>query len=757
MKKKSLSQSAFFSRRTLIGFAICLAGVTLAFLGFAANPTKSPIAPKARPDDSRRPQPDVVRMVGPVSLDRDLRTLPYIPQGGENDEDIRLTRHPRLKSGAPEKFDPVMAVRKLMAPMAMPTPIATYAGIGRPNNGCNCVPPDTNGDVGPNHYIQTVNSTFTVLDKSGNVLVAPTTFNSLFVAMGATPCGLNQNQGDPVAFYDHVADRWVISDFAFPSFPGVSFYQCFAVSKTSDPVAGGWWLYSLQVDPTNPNYLGDYPKFGLWPDAYYMTVNMFANTTTFNGVRVYALPRNDMINGIGAPNPNAVAFSIAAADIGDTYSLVPAGFRTGSPPPVGTPEYLLSVDSPATGGVTLTQVHAWRFHVDFTTPANSTFGVGAGHTQNAEITVDGFVDAFTDSSSSLVPQLGTTRLLDTLGDKIMYPLVYQNRGGVESLWAAQTVNNNQGGTGPMAIRWYQFDVTGSTIPAAPVQQQTFNNAADGLFRWMPSIAVDAQGNMVIGYSTSSSTVSPSIRYAGRLASDPPNSLAQGEATMITGGSQTGASRWGDYSMLSIDPADNSTFWQTHEYYVATSSSTWATRIGKFRFPPAALAMASSVSRKAHGGAGSFDIALPGVECRSGGVGGDYTFVFTFNNNVTSGTATVDTGVGSVSGSPVFSGNTMTVNLTGVGNAQVLTVKLAGVTDVFAQVLPDTLVNATMLIGDTNGNHLVNGTDVSQTKAQLGQPVTGSNFRTDVNANGSVNGTDVSQVKAHIGEGAGPAE
>src|SRR5262249_8251509 len=148
-----------------------------------------------------------------------------------------------------------------------------------------------------------------------------------------TPCGNIQNRGDGIVLYDHLADRWVVSDFAYPSFPGTSFYQCVGVSKTADPVAGGWWLYALQIDPSNPSFLGDYPKFGLWPDAYYFSVNMFSNNTTFNGVRVYALNRNSMLSGTGAPNPGAIAFTITPADLGDSYSLVPATFRTGSQPP----------------------------------------------------------------------------------------------------------------------------------------------------------------------------------------------------------------------------------------------------------------------------------------------------------------------------------------------------------------------------------------------------------------------------------------
>jgi hypothetical protein len=155
------------------------------------------------------------------------------------------------------------------------------------------------------------------------------------------------------------------------------------------------------------------------------------------------------------------------------------------------------------------------------------------------------------------------------------------------LWASQTVILNYP-NGPTAIRWYQMNVTGGNFPATPVQQQSWTNGSDGLWRWMPSIAVDQNGNMAIGYSTSSATQEPSIRYAGRLASDPLNNLGQGEAVMTAGGGhQTHSSgRWGDYSMLTIDPADNLSFWHTNEYYLVTSSASWFTRIGKFQFPAA---------------------------------------------------------------------------------------------------------------------------------------------------------------------------
>src|SRR5205085_2338782 len=225
----------------------------------------------------------------------------------------------------------------------------------------------------------------------------------------------------------------------------------------------------------------------------------------------------------------------------------------------------------------------------FTAPANSHFGVGARHTHDGIITVNGFVDAFDGTSGTNIVPNGTattTQYLDTLGDKLMYPLVYQNLGGTESIYSSHTVNNNQGGTGPTAIRWYQFNVTGNTIATSPVQQQSFNNGGDGLWRAMPSINVDHEGNVSIGYTASSATVDPGIRYAGRLAGDPLNTMAQGEAVMTPGtGHQTDTSgRWGDYSSMFVDPTDGCTFYHTNEYYSATAGGAWNTRVGSYKFP-----------------------------------------------------------------------------------------------------------------------------------------------------------------------------
>jgi hypothetical protein len=596
MKQKQNSST----RASALQITLALSLTSISAILFASS-LSQPTGAGPGLNNPDRPMPDIVQLVGPVVQNMDLRDLPYIAPNPEIEEK-RLTRYPHPEIPSPTsqadypRFDVLM--NQVLAPApTMPAPLLTFEGMNSNQSGCLCLPPDTDGDVGPNHYVQSVNSSIKIFDKSGNPLNGAngTTYNSFFLALAGTPCS-GFNNGDGFVFYDHLADRWVVSDFAFPgSLPGAGpFYQCIGVSQTGDPVNGGWFLYAIQHDPANPTWIGDYPKLAMWnsggspaQNAYYLTVNLFNGVTLgFQGVRVFAFDRASMLTGGAA---NTIAFNIAPAGLGDSYSLVPAGFRTGSAPPSGRDEFLVSVDSPATGGVTLTQVHGWKFHVDFATPSNSTLGLGANHTPNANVTVNGFVDAFTNTGTLLVPQNGTGQKLDTLGDKIMTPLVYQNRSGVESLWASQTVIQNYP-NGPTAVRWYQFNVSGGNFPATPVQQQSWNNGGDGLWRWMPSIAVDQNGNMAIGYSTSSATQEPSIRYAGRLASDPLNNLGQGEAVMTAGGGHQNHSsgRWGDYSMLTIDPADNVTFWHTNEYYSVTSSANWFTRVGKFQFSGPAL-------------------------------------------------------------------------------------------------------------------------------------------------------------------------
>jgi hypothetical protein len=434
VNKNSNSQSAFFNFRVLIAALLCLVGIAVALLGmgafssaFAQNNRQS----ATNQDAPGSQTPDVVSMVGPARLNKDLRTLPYIPQEQETEE-RRLTRYQFPGTGAlpsaPDTSTPrVQSLIKGLFPQvpSMPPPLLTFEG-GAAAQFCACAPPDSDGDVGPNHYVEAINDAFAVYDKNGNNLAGPTTYNSLFAPLGAgNPCGAGQNNGDPFVLYDHVADRWLISDFAFPGgLPGSGpFWQCIAVSQTPDPVAGGWFLYAIQHEPAHPTWVGDYPKFALWNNpqpggAYHFTVNLFDGPTlAFQGVRTFALDRAAMLAGTGTPNPSAVAFTIPLAGVGDSYSLVAANFRTGSAPPAGRDEMLLAVDA-SIPGATLSHVHGWPFHVDFITPANSTIALApiTPRTPRSPLTV---VQAWTASTSNLVPQTGTTQKLDTLGDKIM--------------------------------------------------------------------------------------------------------------------------------------------------------------------------------------------------------------------------------------------------------------------------------------------------------------------------------------------------
>ncbi len=601
MKKKSTSQSAFFNVRFLIGALLCLAGVFVALLGMGAFSKALAQSRGARTnqDAPGTQTPNVIQMVGPVRLNQDVRSLPYIAPRHRFEERILTPR--KWKPGQPEtqldyRGSDLTYVQRLLKDLwrpapAMPPPLLTFEGISQATSGCACYPPDTDGDVGPNHYIEGVNESFQIYDKSGNTLAGPTTWNSFFAPLTGTPCGIGQNDGDPFVLYDSVADRWVIGDFAFPGFPSSGpFYYCMGVSQTNNPVTGGWFLYALNVSATD---LDDYPKLGLWNNpqpggAYFLTANLFnGSSEAFDGVTALALDRASMIGG--GPT-HAIQFNIPLAGLPDaTYSLVPASFRTGVAPPAGRDEFLLAVRSGTTAPATFSDVLGWLFHVDFVIPSNSTLGIGANHSANAMIAVNTYTEAWINNPADefqVVPQQGTSQKIDSLGDKIMTPVAYQNLAGTESLWADQTIFVSYP-NGPTAVRWYQFNVTGGGFPATPAQQEDWTNGNDGLWRFMPSIAVDQAGNTAIGYSVSSTTMFPGIRYAGRLVSDPPNDLGQGEAVMTNGsGYQSGgAGRWGDYTRTEIDPVDGMTFWHINEYYPTTGAVSWHTRIGKFNFVP----------------------------------------------------------------------------------------------------------------------------------------------------------------------------
>ncbi len=476
-----------------------------------------------------------------IPFDKDLRDLPQI--GPAEKRPMRELLTPADFSAAGSE-GPDMALQTIEAVEAMPGATVSFKGLDLNTWGAGW-PPDTNGDVGPSHYIQTVNTSIGIYDKTG-ALITAFTFDTLMNGIG-TPCDAT-NMGDPIVLYDRYSGRWIITDFAWASTRG-PFYECIAVSKTGDPVSGGWWFYALTADSLN---LNDYPKLGVWPDGIYMSANMFKRARTFAGVKVWAINREALISGQPL---RTVAFTLGTA----YASLLPANILGSTQPPTPAPAFFASIYAPST-------LRLWKFTVNWTTPTASTF------TGPTAIPVTSY-----SNPTFRIPQLGSTETLDTLGGRLMMQLQYRNIGGVESLWVNHTVvSNNVAG-----VRWYEV----RNLRTTPTVYQQGTYQPDSNHRWMGALAVDNDGNMAVGYSVSSSAMYPAIRYAGRLATDPLGALSQGETTLIAGtGSQlNGYNRWGDYSSMSIDPVDDCTFWYTTEYY-ETTGNNWQTRVGSFKFP-----------------------------------------------------------------------------------------------------------------------------------------------------------------------------
>jgi subtilisin-like proprotein convertase family protein len=463
-------------------------------------------------------------------------------------------------------------------------PEISFDGLSSQNNsvsfGFQVSPPDTNGDIGPNHYVQMTNLLVRVFDKNGAPLTPAFRLSSLFQQLGGQ-CAA-EDAGDPVVLYDPLSDRWLLTQFAFASTTAPPFHECLAVSQTPDPT-GAYFLYDFVTPGAN---FPDYPKLGVWSDAYYMTTNQFLNGATFNGAGIFAFERAKMVAGDPTAAMVYVDLNITAhpESIG---GMLPADMDGLTPPPPGAPGVFAYFIADEFGGAR-DALRMFDFHVDFANPASSTFGERA----ESPIAVAPFNPLSPAGRDDLEqpPPASTAAALDSISDRLMFRLAYRNFGDRESLVVAHTVNVGTGitlATHQAGIRYYELRrAPGDRFSVA--EQATF--APDGDSRWMPSGAMDHQGDLAVGYNVASLTTRPSMRYAGRLATDPAGGLFQGERSLIAGtGVQTSTgSRWGDYSALNVDPADDCTFWFTSEYYTAASqaSSTvgWLTRIGRFRFP-----------------------------------------------------------------------------------------------------------------------------------------------------------------------------
>jgi len=449
------------------------------------------------------------------------------------------------------------AVQGTVGPLVGAAAGLSFAGVGNQDYGFSdqYAPPDTNGAVGATQYVQWVNTYFAVFNKTTGAIAPgfPKAGNSIWAGFGGG-CQAN-NDGDPIVQYDKLANRWILTQFSVSTLP---YLQCVAVSDTSD-ATGTYHRYAFSYGNTQFN---DYPKMGVWSDGYYISYNIFNNGQTFAGSKVCAFDRAKML--AGDPTATQQCFQLSTSYGG----LLPSDLDGTTPPPAGSPNFFMNYGA--------NSLNLWKFHADFATPANTTL------TGPRNIPVASF-SAACSGGGACIPQPNTRQALDSLADRLMYRLAYRNRSGVESLVVNHSVavgNNKRNAI--TSVRWYEVRKPNST---PTVFQQGTLSTGDGIHRWMGSIAVDKQGNMALGYSASSGSVFPSIRYTGRLVSDPLGTM-QTENIILDGhGSQlSNLSRWGDYSAMTVDPVDDCTFWYTTEYLKSSGKFNWSTWIASFKFP-----------------------------------------------------------------------------------------------------------------------------------------------------------------------------
>ena len=586
--------------------------------------------------------------------------------------------HPQHKYPMPAAntaADPV--VQSSAGTAAAPSLANNFEGVGAGFSGpqgtftVNSAPPDPNSAVGPNHIVEVVNSALAIFNKSGTVVYGPVQTNTLWSGFGGG-CQTN-NDGDATVAYDRLADRWIISQFSVSTTP---YLQCVAVSTTGDPT-GSYYRYAFQYAD-----FPDYPKLGVWPDAYYTTFNMFKGGTTFSGPEVCAYDRSKMLAGQAATQQ--------CVQLGTQYGgLLPSDLDGSTAPPAGSPNYIL--------GYGTNSLLLWKFHVDWTTTSNTAL------TGPTSIPVAAFSPAC--GGGTCIPQSGTSQQLDSLADRLMYRLAYRNFGDHESL----VVNHSVVAGSSVGVRWYELRNPNGT----PTVYQQGTYAPDSSYRWMGSAAMDHNGDIALGYSISSASMFPGIRYTARLAGDPLGQMTQGEGTLVSGGgAQSGSnlSRWGDYTSMSIDPSDDCTFWYTDEYLASTGAFNWHTRIGSFKLSGCgttatsdfSLSASPSTLSVAQGGSGTSTISTAvtsgsaqTVSLSASGLPAGTTASFN-PASVTSGsssTMTVSVGASTAAGT-----YTITVTGTGASATHTATVTLT----VTSTAPPGALVNGGFETGSLSG-------------------------------------------------------
>ena len=487
---------------------------------------------------------DIKHDVASASL-RDMAKPAQVSAGNRQLGQAALPTHSPFKSSQPDPFAQVPAGATVSVATSL-----DFDGLDAAQtvaSGGPFVPPDTNGAVGATQFVEWVNVTFEVFDKTtGAVVMGPTPGNAFWKGFGGA-CE-TRNDGDIIIQYDKLADRWVAAQPVFAP----PFMYCLAVSTTSD-ATGPYNRYAFSFPSPNTNF-PDYPKLGVWPDGYYVTANVFS--PHFSGAMACALDRANMLAG------NAAAI-ICFQEPPNISSLLPSDLDGKALPPAGSPNFMVGLAG-------ATDLNFFRFHVDFGNPATSTF------TGPTLIPVAPFSEPCSLSTRACITEPNPGEKVDSLGDRVMYRLAYRNFGDHESL----VVNHTIEGGAEAGVRWYEIRSPGSS----PFVFQQGTVIDPNINYWMGSIAMDSVGNIALGFSASSSGLFPSVAVVGRIPSDPLGTM-EAPTFLVTGGGVQVQSfrRWGDYSSMSVDPKDDCTFWYSQEYMKTTGSFDWSTRIASFKF------------------------------------------------------------------------------------------------------------------------------------------------------------------------------
>jgi hypothetical protein len=582
---------AFANVRTLAAVLLVLAAAALVFLA---------ISPPASAQPTARPHPLTPKFSKAVAFDVSpaLRSLPRVARPRTFPPGTILEVRPeRRGSEGPEAhrvkpYSADGALQMFNQTPTIPAPLLTFEGMSNQDNfnvfGFRVNPPDPNGEVGPNNFVEMINLVFAVYDKAGNLLAGPVDTGSLWAGFSIPDC--TDPSGDPVVLYDQFMDRWLLSQFTTSGLndPTKPFWNCVAVSTSGDP-AGTYYRYAFETTSDGIFYFPDYPKYGNWTDSYVLTTREFGPTIEY-GIGVYALEKNKMVNG--DPNARSVKFFIDGNDpdllplVGD--GLLPSDVDGKQKPKTDTAIPIIGTqDDDADYGATFDALNIWDLFIKWRSTPIASLGL------NTQLHTASFDSIFpcTPTSRDCLPQPGivnTAQYLDILSyrQRPTFRLAYRNFKTYESLVTNQSVEATPGVAG---ARWYEIRRDGAGTYS--LYQQGTYAPGDGVHRWMGSIAMDKKGNMALGYSVVNGVdVFPGIRYTGRLASDPLGQMTLGEETIINGsGVQlTTNSRWGDYTDITVDPTDDCTFWYVNEYYTLagqnSSTAGWQTRIGTFKLP-----------------------------------------------------------------------------------------------------------------------------------------------------------------------------